>query len=157
MCLAIQNNYFTISFSAKCGNMIVKDLMILFDKKYHSIVSKNFKYHIEPFNNYNFNKKHINYLLIRNPYTRIVSSFYAMTNYDLLKRYNSLYNTFEEFINIIYKEFKTNKYFILGHNVVNLQSNMPGIKFLNLNNIKPIVFETEELNLFIEDFNKNLN
>ena len=32
--------------------------------------------------------KHINYLLIRNPYTRIISSFYAMTIY-LLKHYNS--------------------------------------------------------------------
>ena len=73
MCLAIQNNYFTISFSAKCGNMIVKDLMRLSDKKYNNIDTKNFKYHIEPFNDYNFNKKHINYLLIRNPYTRIIT------------------------------------------------------------------------------------
>lgn len=32
MCLAIQNNYFTISFSAKCGNMIVKDFDLC--KKY---------------------------------------------------------------------------------------------------------------------------
>ena len=160
MCLSIEQGKFIIAYSAKTGNMLVKEIFGLYDEKYKNLEfhqpSYVLNYHYPPYNDYNNELHHFKYFLIRNPYTRIVSSFYAMSNYEYYSKFYSLYNTFEEFVNLLYKEYKSGKNdFFFKEDVIFQQTVGAGYKYFEYFNIKPDkVYETEDLNLFIKDINE---
>lgn len=177
---------FIIYNSAKTSFILVRNINSMYNEKYRNY---------EPVTNIITHQK-LNdvlnskiiydiYVVIRNPYSRIVSSFYAISNSPIYLSFNKLYNNFESFINLIYDIYKdsinnqisfseTDKIKLSIKKFINKNDDEIGTldreilwhvfhqyfqinECLNYDIKKLNIYETSKLNSFIIDFNKKYN
>lgn len=161
MVLVINNKgKFIIISAGKVSYMLCKRINGTYDmiKNGEEYDPATYKLKRPPYDTYDISIEYNIYLHIRNPFTRIVSIFYAVSNYPPLSHYNSLYTNFSQFIDILYHEHTSGKHYMLLHPVIGRQVDQYGHIFMRKYNIKPtMVFETSELNNFISHINEEYN
>lgn len=162
MTLLINNkNKIIIITGGKISYLLCKNIFCdIIEKQINISKDKFYNYFENYLDNYDEKIDYKIFIVIRNPYTRIVSSYYAITNNKSLGFYK-YYNNFKEFIDLLFYEKKNNNYNILNNSHVKEFSKQNGYEFfLNLleknNKIDFNIYETEELNNFIIDINKYL-
>lgn len=163
MTLIVNNiDKFIILTAGKLSYLLCKNILISYFKKQNKNINVDdiFIYN----DKVNYELKYDIYIHIRNPFERIVSSFYAISNNNNYHEFIKLYNSFETFIEVLYDEFKNNKPFILGNAHIKQFTKQSGYNLVyndimndktkTINDTsKYKVYECKELNNFINDFN----
>lgn len=149
----IVNNHgkFIFHCSAKTSYLLLKNINGKYNEKYLGIKHDHHnKIKNDP---YIANIDYTHFLFLRNPFTRVVSSYYSISHAPNFKYCNQKYDSFEDFINILHEEVITNKPFILKDNHIKQQTKQ--LRLGILEKCPPAhVFETTQLNDFIKLFNK---
>jgi hypothetical protein len=163
MTLIVNNtDNFIILTAGKLSYLLCKYILIEYFESQNKNIDVNdiFIYN----NKVNYELTYDIYIHIRNPFERIVSSFYAISNDNNFHEFIKLYNSFETFIEVLYDEFKNNKPFILKNAHIQQFTKQNGYQLVyndimndktkTMNDTsKYKVYECKELSNFINDFN----